>query len=296
MLDIQLFRTDLDGTAKRLSGRGFQLDVAAFSALENERKAIQVKTQEWQAKRNRSSKLIGHAKAKGEDVSAIMAEVANLSDELKAGEAQLEAVQGKLQDMILNVPNLPHISAPAGKSSDDNAEVRRWGTPRRFEFDIKDHVDIGANLRGLDFAMGTKLAGARFTFMKGCVARLHRAIAQFMLDTQTQEHGYTECYTPYLVNADSMRGTGQLPKFKEDLFVVPRRKWVATERLQTGEEYQRGSSQDPLFERSDEEWYLIPTSEVSLTNTVRGEILKPDTLNLWSSIVSRGHLPFFLFQ
>ena len=280
MLDIQLFRTDLDGTAKRLSGRGFQLDVAAFSALENERKAIQVKTQEWQAKRNRSSKLIGHAKAKGEDVSAIMAEVANLSDELKAGEAQLEAVQGKLQDMILNVPNLPHISAPAGKSSDDNAEVRRWGTPRRFEFDIKDHVDIGANLRGLDFAMGTKLAGARFTFMKGCVARLHRAIAQFMLDTQTQEHGYTECYTPYLVNADSMRGTGQLPKFKEDLFVVPRRKWVATERLQTGEEYQRGSSQDPLFERSDEEWYLIPTSEVSLTNTVRGEILKPEDLPL----------------
>ncbi len=278
MLDIQLLRTDLEGIAKRLAGRGFQLDVELYDGLENERKAIQIKTQALQAKRNQSSKLIGQAKAKGKDVSAIMAEVANLGDELKVCEAHLEALQMKLQDLMLHVPNLPHISVPAGKSSDDNIEVRRWGTPKKYDFEVKDHVDIGANLRGLDFAMGAKLAGARFTFMKGSVARLHRAIAQFMLDMQTQEHGYTECYTPYLVNAESMRGTGQLPKFKEDLFVVPRGKWVAAERLESGEEHQMGCSQDPGFERSDEEWYLIPTSEVSLTNTVRGEILKPEDL------------------
>ena len=278
MLDIQLFRTDLDGTAKRLAGRGFQLDVAAFGALETERKTIQVKTQELQAKRNQSSKLIGQAKSKGEDASAIMAEVANLGDELKAAEAQLEAVQAKLQELMLNVPNLPDASVPVGKSADDNIEVRRWGTAKKFDFEVKDHVDIGTNLGGLDFAMGTKLAGARFTFMKGSVARLHRAIAQFMLDTQTQEHGYTECYTPYLVNSDSMRGTGQLPKFEEDLFVVPSGKWVATERLRQSDGYQRGSLQDPLVKPQN--WYLIPTSEVPLTNTVRDEILKLEELPL----------------
>ncbi len=255
MLDIQLLRTDLDGIAKRLSGRGFQLDVEAFRALENERKAIQVKTQEWQAKRNQSSKLIGHAKAKGEDVSAIMAEVASLSDELKAGEAQLEAAQVKLQDMMLNVPNLPHISVPAGKSSDDNAEVRRWGTPKKFEFEVKDHVDIGTNLGGLDFETAAKLSGARFTLMRGAIARLHRAIAQFMLDTHTQIHGYIEHYTPYIVNRETLLGTGQLPKFKDDMFAV-----------------RKGGAE------AAEDLYLISTSEISLTNTVRGEIVPLDRL------------------
>ena len=255
MLDIQLFRTDLDGMAKRLAGRGFQLDTSGFSKLENERKIIQVKTQELQAKRNQASKLIGQAKAKSEDTTEIMAEVATLGDELKAAETQLDAVQTKLQDLMLNVPNLPHDSVPDGKSVDDNVEVRQWGTPKKFAFPPKDHVDIGEALGGLDFATGAKLAGARFTLMRGAIARLHRAIAHFMLDTQTQEHGYTECYTPYIVNSETLLGTGQLPKFKDDMFSV--RKGGADE---------------------SEDLYLISTSEISLTNTVRGEILKAEQL------------------
>ena len=257
MLDIQLFRTDLDGTAKRLAGRGFQLDVAAFSALETERKTIQVKTQELQAKRNQSSKLIGQAKSKGEDASAIMAEVANLGDELKAAEAQLEAVQAKLQELMLNVPNLPDASVPVGKSADDNIEVRRWGTAKKFDFEVKDHVDIGTNLGGLDFETAAKLSGARFTLMRGKIARLHRAIAQFMLDTQTQDHGYVEHYTPYIVNSETLLGTGQLPKFKDDMFAV-----------------RKGGDAEA------EDLYLISTAEISLTNTVRGEIVPLDQLPL----------------
>jgi seryl-tRNA synthetase len=263
MLDIQLFRTDLDGTAKRLAGRGFQLDVAAFRALENERKTIQVKTQELQAKRNQSSKLIGQAKAKGEDASAILAEVASLGDELKAAEAQLENVQTQLQDLLLNVPNLPDASVPAGKSSDDNAEVRRWGTPRTFDFDVKDHVDVGTNLGGLDFETAAKLSGARFTLMRGKIARLHRAIAQFMLDTQTQDHGYIEHYTPYIVNSETLLGTGQLPKFKDDMFAV-----------------RKGGEATSGGDAEAEDLYLISTSEISLTNTVRGEIVALDQLPL----------------
>ena len=257
MLDIQLFRTDLEGIAKRLSSRGFQLDRPAFQALENERKTIQVKTQELQAKRNQSSKLIGQAKAKGEDASVILAEVANLGDELKAAEAQLESVQAKVQDLMLNVPNLPDASVPAGKSSDDNVEVRLWGTPRIFDFEAKDHVDVGTNLGGLDFETAAKLSGARFTLMRGKIARLHRAIAQFMLDTQTQDHGYVEHYTPYIVNSETLLGTGQLPKFKDDMFAV-----------------RKGGDADA------EDLYLISTSEISLTNTVRGEILPLDQLPL----------------
>jgi seryl-tRNA synthetase len=257
MLDIQLFRTDLQGTAERLAGRGFQLDVAAFQALENERKTIQVKTQELQAKRNQSSKLIGQAKAKGEDASVILAEVANLGDELKAAEAQLESVQAKVQDLMLNVPNLPDASVPAGKSSDDNVEVRLWGTPRIFDFEAKDHVDVGTNLGGLDFETAAKLSGARFTLMRGKIARLHRAIAQFMLDTQTQDHGYVEHYTPYIVNSETLLGTGQLPKFKDDMFAV-----------------RKGGDADA------DDLYLISTSEISLTNTIRGEILPLDQLPL----------------
>ena len=257
MLDIQLFRTDLDGTAKRLAGRGFPLDVDAFRALENERKTIQVKTQELQAKRNQSSKLIGQAKAKGEDASAIMAEVAHLGDELKAAEVHLEAVQTKVQDLLLNVPNLPDASVPVGKSADENVEVRRWGTPKKFDFEVKDHVDIGTNLGGLDFETAAKLSGARFTLMRGAIARLHRAIAQFMLDTQTQEHGYVEHYTPYIVNSETLLGTGQLPKFKDDMFAV-----------------RKGGDAEA------DDLYLISTSEISLTNTVRGEIVPFDQLPL----------------
>ena len=257
MLDIQLFRTDLQGTAERLAGRGFQLDVAAFSALESERKTIQVKTQELQAKRNQSSKLIGQAKSKGEDASAIMAEVANLGDELKTAEAQLEAVQAKLQELMLIVPNLPDASVPVGKSADDNIEVRRWGTAKKFDFEVKDHVDIGTNLGGLDFETAAKLSGARFTLMRGKIARLHRAIAQFMLDTQTQDHGYVEHYTPYIVNSETLLGTGQLPKFKDDMFAV-----------------RKGGDAEA------EDLYLISTAEISLTNTVRGEIVPLDQLPL----------------
>ena len=257
MLDIQLFRTDLDGTAKRLAGRGFQLDVAAFGALETERKTIQVKTQELQAKRNQSSKLIGQAKSKGEDASAIMAEVANLGDELKAAEAQLEAVQAKLQELMLNIPNLPDASVPVGKSADDNIEVRRWGTAKKFDFEVKDHVDIGTHLGGLDFETAAKLSGARYTLMRGKIARLHRAIAQFMLDTQTQDHGYVEHYTPYIVNSETLLGTGQLPKFKDDMFAV-----------------RKGGDAEA------EDLYLISTAEISLTNTVRGEIVPLDQLPL----------------
>ncbi len=257
MLDIQLFRTDLSGTAKRLAGRGFQLDVEAFRVLEDERKTIQVKTQELQAKRNQSSKLIGQAKAKGEDASAIMSEVANLGDELKVAEAQLESVQTKVQELLLNVPNLPDASVPVGKSADDNVEVRRWGTARKFDFEVKDHVDIGTNLGGLDFETAAKLAGARFTLMRGKIARLHRAIAQFMLDTQTQDHGYIEHYTPYIVNSETLLGTGQLPKFKDDMFAV-----------------RKGGDAEA------EDLYLISTSEISLTNTVRGEIIPLDQLPL----------------
>ena len=257
MIDIQLFRTDLDGIAKRLAGRGFQLDAEAFRVLEDERKTIQVKTQELQAKRNQSSKLIGQAKAKGEDASAILAEVATLGGELKADEVQLEAVQVKLQTLLLDVPNLPHSSVPAGKSADDNIEVRRWGNPRKFDFEVKDHVDVGTNLGGLDFETAAKLSGARFTLMRGKIARLHRVLAQFMLDTQTQKHGYIEHYTPYIVNSETLLGTGQLPKFKDDMFAV-----------------RKGG------EPNGEDLYLISTSEISLTNTVRGEILPLEKLPL----------------
>jgi seryl-tRNA synthetase len=246
MLDVQLLRNDLEGVAKRLASRGFALDMGHFQELEQERKAIQTRTQELQAKRNQASKAIGQAKARGEDASGIMAEVANLGDELKEAEGRLEYIQLKLQELLLGIPNLPHESVPVGKSDADNAEVRRVGTPRQFDFPVRDHVDVGEGLNLLDFAAAGKISGTRFSLLKGQLARLHRALAQFMLDVHTREHGYTEVYVPYLVNADSMRGTGQLPKFEEDLFSVP-----------------RGDS---------EKLYLIPTAEVPVTNIVRDEI------------------------
>ncbi|MGQ5524316.1 serine--tRNA ligase [Chitinimonas sp. PSY-7] len=253
MLDIQQLRNDLDGVAARLATRGFNLDTATFAALENERKALQTRTQDLQAERNAKSKAIGQAKAKGEDVAPIMASVAHLGDELKACEANLAALQDKLNELLLNIPNLPHESVPVGKDESGNVERHRWGTPRAFDFEIKDHVDIGTPL-GLDFETGAKLSGARFTVLKGQIAKLHRALAQFMLDTQTNEHGYTECYTPYIVNPEVLYGTGQLPKFGEDMFRVER----------GGED---GQTQ-----------YLISTSEISLTNTVRDSLLKADEL------------------
>jgi seryl-tRNA synthetase len=254
MLDIQQLRSDLDGVAKALAARGFTLDAAAFQALEMERKTVQTRTQELQAKRNATSKQIGQAKAKGEDVSAIMAEVANLGDELKAAESNLEEIQGKMQELLLHIPNLPHETTPTGKSEADNVEVRRVGTPRSFDFQVKDHVDLGEGLNQLDFGTAAKISGARFSVMRGQLARLHRALAQFMLDLHTQEHGYTEVYVPYLVNADSMRGTGQLPKFEADLFAVQKSE---TEKL-----------------------YLIPTAEVPVTNMVRDEIVPLESLPL----------------
>ena len=266
MIDIQLLRKDIDNVAARPATRKFQLDVNAFNALEAERKAIQIRTEELQGKRNSLSKQIGMLKGKGEDTSAVMAEVAGLGDELKANEVSLAEVQRKMAEFMEAIPNLPHESVPAGQDETGNVEVRKVGTPPAFDFEVKDHVDIGEKL-GLDFDTATKLTGSRFSVMKGGIARLHRALAQFMLDTHTDKHGYTECYTPYMVNADSLRGTGQLPKFEEDLFSV-----------------KKGGA-----EGEGETFYLIPTSEVSLTNIVRDEIVPLDAL----PIRMTAHTPCF---
>ena len=254
MLDIQLLRSDLEGVSNRLAARPFHLDGAAFQALEQERKLVQTRTQELQATRNSLAKRIGQAKGKGEDVGAMMGEAGAANAELQSLEAQLAQIQAKLQDFLLVIPNLPHAGVPLGGSAEDNVEVRRYGTPRQFDFPVKDHVDVGEKLGMLDFATATKIAGARFSLMTGALARLHRALAQFMLDVHTNEHGYTEVYAPYMVNAASMRGTGQLPKFEEDLFAVP---------------------------RGDEgKFYLIPTAEVPITNIVRDEIVPLELLPL----------------
>jgi seryl-tRNA synthetase len=255
MLDIQLLRNKLPEVAERLSTRGYVLDTARFEQLEAERKSIQTRTQELQAKRNSSSKLIGQAKAKGEDVSVIMAEVANLGDELKQAEVRLNEVQDALKTLLEVVPNIPHSSVPVGKSEADNLEVRKVGSIPKFDFTVKDHVDLGERL-GLDFDTAAKISGARFSLLKGPLARLHRALAQFMLDTHIDQHGYTETYVPYLVNAESMRGTGQLPKFEEDLFHVPR----------------------VMGEQVEQKFYLIPTAEVPVTNIVRDEIVPLEKL------------------
>ncbi|NLP62295.1 serine--tRNA ligase [Paraburkholderia sacchari] len=265
MLDIQLLRKDLDGVAKRLADRGYTLDVAAFSALEAERRAIQTRTEELQARRNSLSKQIGAMKGRGEDTSAVMAEVGGIGDEMKASAAKLDEIQTKLSDLLLGVPNLPHESVPAGKDESDNVEVRRWGTPRQFSFEVKDHVDVGGPL-GLDFETGAKLSGARFTLLRGQIARLHRALAQFMVDTHTMQHGYTETYTPYIVNPEILYGTGQLPKFAEDMFRV-----------------EKGGAENTVTQ------YLISTSEISLTNTVRESIIEGNAL----PIKLTAHSPCF---
>jgi len=257
MLDIQLLRKDIEAVAKRLADRPYTLDVAAFQALESERKTVQTRTEDLQAKKNRYAKEFGIAKSKGEPTDGIAARIygegVNPDAVLKQSEEELKGIQARMSELLLSVPNVPHEGVPVGRSADDNVEVRKVGTPKTFDFPPRDHVDIGEGLKGLDFDTAAKISGARFTLMKGPIARLHRAIAQFMLDTHTGEHGYTEVYAPYLVNADSMRGTGQLPKFEEDLFGVP---------------------------HNDTKLYLIPTAEVPVTNIVRDVIVPIEELPL----------------
>jgi seryl-tRNA synthetase len=248
MLDPRWFRNDLDDAAARLARRGFSLDTTAIRAIDARRKAAQVRTQELQAERNAKSKEIGRAKAAGQDIQPLLDAVAHLGDELKAAETELESIQADWLAIALTTPNIPHASVPDGRDEHDNREERRWGEPPRFDFAPKDHVDLGAALGLMDFEAAVRLTGARFVVMAGPLARLHRALIQFMLDTHTREHGYTEAYVPYLVNADSLRGTGQLPKFEAELF--------------------RLAGEQP--------YYLIPTAEVPVTNLVRDTIVEAD--------------------
>ena len=268
MLDINLLRRDLDGVIAKLQSRKTPqefLDREQYSALEGERKRIQTRTEVLQAQRNQFSKQIGQLKAKGQDVAAVMAQVGGLGNELTTSAVRSEALQKEIEALLMGLPNLPHESVPVGADEKANLEVRRWGTPASYAFTVKDHVDLGAPL-GIDFDLGARLSGSRFTFLRGPAARLHRALAQFMLDVQTQEHGYTECYTPYIVNREILEGTGQLPKFKDDMF------WVS-----------RGGDEHA------EPQYLISTSEISLTNSVRGQILDAATL----PIKLTAHSPCF---
>ncbi|SIN93195.1 serine--tRNA ligase [Salinivibrio sp. ES.052] len=265
MLDSKLLRTELEETAQQLARRGFTLDVSAMRELEEQRKALQIRTEQLQAERNSRSKSIGQAKAKGEDIAPLLEEVSNLGDELDAAKKELAALQQKVNDVVMGVPNLPAADVPSGKDESENQEISRWGEPRQFEFEVKDHVDLGELTGGLDFASAVKLSGSRFIVMKGQMARMHRALTQFMLDLHTNEHGYTEMYVPYLVNADSLYGTGQLPKFGEDLF-----------HTQPATEEGVGMS-------------LIPTAEVPLTNMVRDEIIDEADLPLCMT----AHTPCF---
>lgn len=254
MLDSKLVRTQLSEIAERLATRGFALDVARFEALESQRKSVQVRTEQLQAERNSRSKSIGQAKARGEDIAPLLAEVDQMGSDLEAGKRELDAIQNELDNLLLNIPNLPHESVPVGADEDGNVEVARWGTPRSFDFEIKDHVALGEQHGWLDFETAAKLSGARFALLRGPIARLHRALAQFMINLHTGEHGYEEAYTPYLVQAPALQGTGQLPKFEEDLFKIRR--------------------------EDQADLYLIPTAEVSLTNIVAGEILDAKQLPL----------------
>ncbi|WP_025672822.1 serine--tRNA ligase [Salinivibrio socompensis] len=265
MLDSKLLRTELEETAQQLARRGFTLDVDAMRELEEQRKSLQIRTEQLQAERNSRSKSIGQAKAKGEDIMPLLAEVSNLGDELDAAKVELAALQQKVNDLVMGVPNLPAAEVPSGKDESENQEIMRWGEPRQFDFEVKDHVDLGELSGGLDFASAVKLSGSRFIVMKGQMARMHRALTQFMLDLHTNEHGYTEMYVPYLVNADSLYGTGQLPKFGEDLF-----------HTQPATEEGVGMS-------------LIPTAEVPLTNMVRDEIIDEADLPLCMT----AHTPCF---
>ncbi len=261
MLDIKLLRSDIDAVAKQLSRRGFELDVAAFQSLEDQRKTLQMTTQELQNERNTSSKMIGKAKANGEDIQPLLDAVADLGEKLKAGEQQLSDLQGRIDEIVSGVPNILNESVPDGKSEEENVEIRRWGEPKSFDFEVKDHVDLGATNGWMDFESATKLTGSRFVVMRSAMARMHRALIQFMLDTHTTEHGYEEVYVPYIVNSDSLYGTGQLPKFSEDLFKL----------------------------EGEQNFYLIPTAEVPVTNLVRDEIVDADKLPMQYT----AHTPCF---
>ncbi|MDG6882558.1 Serine--tRNA ligase [Phocoenobacter uteri] len=271
MIDQNLLRNQLDEVAQALkTKRNFDLDVGLVASLEEQRKALQIKTETLQAERNARSKNIGMAKAKGEDITALLAEVDSMGSELDNAKAELEKVQAQINDILLSVPNLPAEEVPLGKDENDNLEVSRWGEPRSFDFDVKDHVTLGEDLLGLDFSAGAKLTGSRFVVMKGQIAKLHRAITQFMLDLHTEQHGYLETYVPYLVNHDTLYGTGQLPKFGEDLF--------HTRPLE---------GQDP--NEVQKSYALIPTAEVPVTNLVRGEIVEGEMLPLRMT----AHTPCF---
>ena len=261
MIDPKLLRTELDTVAEKLAKRGYELDKAFWQQVEEQRKSIQVKTEELQAKKNAGAKQVGLMKRNGENTDALMAEMATISSEMKQAEDALKALQDKIQAAALTIPNLPDDSVPAGKDENDNVEMRRWGEPRQFDFEVKDHSDLGEDLGLLDFEMAAKLTGSRFSVLKGQLAKLNRALIAFMLTTHTDKYGYTEMYVPYMVNADSLLGTGQLPKFEEDLFKL----------------------------RGEKEYYLIPTSEVPLTNSVRDKILDAETL----PIKMTAHTPCF---
>ena len=261
MIDPKLLRTELDTVAEKLAKRGYELDKAFWQQVEEQRKSIQVKTEELQAKKNAGAKQVGLMKRNGENTDALMAEMATISSEMKQAEDALKALQEKILAAALTIPNLPDDSVPAGKDENDNVEMRRWGEPRQFDFAVKDHSDLGENLGLLDFEMAAKLTGSRFSVLKGQLAKLNRALIAFMLTTHTDKYGYTEMYVPYMVNADSLLGTGQLPKFEEDLFKL----------------------------RGEKEYYLIPTSEVPLTNSVRDKILDPEAL----PIKVTAHTPCF---
>ena len=248
MLDPKYLRQDLEQTAQLLQRRGYVLEVNRIAELEEQRKQAQIKTQDLQTERNSKSKTIGQAKAKGENIQPLLDEVAHLGDALKAAEEELSAIQSQLDDLLMTIPNIPHESVPIGKDENDNVEIRQWGEPRKFDFTAKDHVELGEKLGQLDFETASKITGSRFAVMHGPLARLHRALIQFMLDLHTREHGYTETYVPYLVNAESLRGTGQLPKFEEDLFKL----------------------------NGEQNYYLIPTAEVPVTNIVRDVIIDAD--------------------
>lgn len=261
MIDPKLLRTELDTVAEKLAKRGYELDKAFWQQVEEQRKSIQVKTEELQAKKNAGAKQVGLMKRNGENTDALMAEMATISSDMKQAEDALKALQDKILAAALTIPNLPDDSVPAGKDENDNVEMRRWGEPRQFDFEVKDHSDLGEDLGLLDFEMAAKLTGSRFSVLKGQLAKLNRALIAFMLTTHTDKYGYTEMYVPYMVNADSLLGTGQLPKFEEDLFKL----------------------------RGEKEYYLIPTSEVPLTNSVRDKILDPETL----PIKVTAHTPCF---
>ncbi|UZE97866.1 serine--tRNA ligase [Alkalimarinus alittae] len=252
MLDAKIVRANAEEIATKLKKKGYQLDIARFNQLEEQRRAIQTKTEELQSERNTRSKNIGKAKAAGEDIAPILAEMNAMGDELEAAKKELKAVQDEFHSLLAGIPNIPDDSVPEGASEDDNVEIRKWGEPKTFDFEVKDHIELGEQLGQLDFEAAVKLAGSRFAVMKKDIARLHRALAQFMLDTHTAEHGYDEIYVPYLVNSESLFGTGQLPKFEEDLFKVP----------------------------GERDFYLIPTAEVPVTNIVRDEIIDASALPL----------------